>query len=127
MAVYLQNPRSGCLFFPAPSGAPSGGRRPLEMKCTYSSSLRYVVSEYIWLWQSTSKTLGVLACFSSPSGAPSGGRRPLEMKHNYLSTLGHAVSECILLWKSISKTLGMVACSRNGCLLFPAPSGGKRP
>ena len=28
MGVYLQNPRSGGLHFPAPSG----GRRPLEMK-----------------------------------------------------------------------------------------------
>ena len=51
------------LFFFAPSGAPSGGRRPLEMNYTSSSSLCHVVSEYIWLWQSISKTLGVVARF----------------------------------------------------------------
>ena len=43
--VYLQNPRSGGLHFPAPSG----GRCPLEMKYTYPSTLGHVVSEYIWL------------------------------------------------------------------------------
>merc|ERR1712121_383417 len=111
MAVHLQNPRSGCLFFPAPSGAPSGGRRPLEMKYASSSSLRHVVSEYIWLWQFISKTLGVVACFfPAPSGAPSGGRCPLEMKYSYSSSLRHVVSEYIWLWQSISKSLGVVAC-----------------
>ena len=43
MGVYLQNPRNGGLLFPAPSG----GRRPLEMKYTYPSTLGDVVSEYI--------------------------------------------------------------------------------
>ena len=38
------------------------GRRPLEMKFTYPDTLGHVVSEYIWLWQSISKTLGVVAC-----------------------------------------------------------------
>ena len=42
MGVYLQNPRSGDLHFPAPSG----GRCPLEMKYTYPSTLGHVVSEY---------------------------------------------------------------------------------
>ena len=36
----------------------SGGRRPLELKYSYPSSLGHVVSEYIWLWGSISKTLG---------------------------------------------------------------------
>ena len=54
MGVYLQNPRSGDLHFPAPSG----GRRPLKMKYIYPSTLGHVVSEYIWLWGSISKTLG---------------------------------------------------------------------
>ena len=54
MVVYLQNPRSGGLHFPAPSG----GIRPLEMKYTYPSTLGHVVSESIWLWESVSKTLG---------------------------------------------------------------------
>ena len=38
--------------------APPGGRRPLEIKYTYPSTLGHVVSEYIWLWGSISKTLG---------------------------------------------------------------------
>ena len=59
MAVYLQNPRSGFFFFPAPSG----GRCPLKMNYTYPSSLCHVVSEYIWLGWPISKTLGVLACY----------------------------------------------------------------
>ena len=46
MGAYLQNPRSGCLFFPAPPG----GRRPLEMKYSYPSIVGHVVSEYLWLW-----------------------------------------------------------------------------
>ena len=54
MGVYFQNPRSGCLLYLAPSG----GGRPLEMKCAYPSTLGHVVSEYIWLWGSISKTLG---------------------------------------------------------------------
>ena len=32
------------------------------MKYTYPSKLGHVVSEYIWLWGSISKTLGVVAC-----------------------------------------------------------------
>ena len=56
--VYLQNPRSGCLLFPAPSG----GIRPLEMKYTHPSTLGHVVSEYIWLCGSISKTQGMVAC-----------------------------------------------------------------
>ena len=59
IGFYLQNPVSGCLFCPAPSG----GRRPLELKYAYPSTLGDVVSEYIWLWESISKTLGVVACF----------------------------------------------------------------
>ena len=59
---------------------------PLEIRCTYSSSLGHVVSEYIWLWGSIMKTLGII--FFS---APSGGRRPLEIKHSFPSSLGHAV------------------------------------
>ena len=47
--IYLQNPWSGCLFFHASSGAPSGGRHPLEMKYSYPGSLCNVVLEYIWL------------------------------------------------------------------------------
>ena len=54
MGVYLQNPRSGGLHFPAHSG----GRRPLKMKYTYPSALGHVVSEYIWLWGCISKTVG---------------------------------------------------------------------
>ena len=92
----LQDPRSVCLFFPGPSVAPSGGRPPLKMKYTYPSTLHHVVSEYIWVWQSISKALGVVVCFFPvPSGAPSGGRRPLEIKFTYSSTLLHVVSEYI--------------------------------
>ena len=80
------NPKSGCLFFPAPLG----GRCPSEMKYTYPSTLGHVVSEYIWLWESISKTLGVIACFFP---ALSGGRSSLEMKFSYPSTLSHVVSE----------------------------------
>ena len=58
MGVYLQNPRSGGLYFPAPSGE----RCPLEMKYTYPSTLGHVVSEYIWLWGSIAKSLGVVSC-----------------------------------------------------------------
>ena len=130
MGVYLQNPRSGCLLFPAPSG----GRHPLEIKYTYPSTLGYVVSEYIWLWGSISKTLGMVACFflhlqegdalwklnilikvpwvmymvlwvylQNPLNgrllfpALSGGRRPLEIKYTFPSTLGHLVSEYMWL------------------------------
>ena len=63
MEVYLQKPRSGFLFSPAPLG----GRRLLEMKYSYPSTLGHVVLEYIyiyiyiWLWSSISKTLGVVA------------------------------------------------------------------
>ena len=92
--VYLQNLWSGCLFFPAPSEVPSGGRCPLEMKYTYPSSLCHVVSEYIWLGWYISKTLGVRACyFPAPSGAPSGARCPLEMKYTYPITLSHVISK----------------------------------
>ena len=59
MGFYLQNPRGGCYFFPAPSG----GRRPLEMRYTYPITLVHVVSGYIWLWKSISKTLEVIALF----------------------------------------------------------------
>ena len=103
MGVYLQSPRSGSLF----CLALSGGRHPLEMNYTYPSTLGHVVSEYIWLCGSISKTLGVVACFFP---APSGGRRPLEMRYIYPSTLGHVVSEYIWLCGSISKNLGTVAC-----------------
>ena len=58
MGDYLQNPRNGCLC-----PAPSGGRRPLGMKYTYPNTLGLVVSEYIWLWESISKTLEVVAHF----------------------------------------------------------------
>ena len=51
IGVYLQNPRSGCLLFPAPSV----GRRPLEMKYTYPNTLSHIVS--------ISKTIGEDACF----------------------------------------------------------------
>ena len=54
MGIYLQTPRSGCFLFPAPSG----GRRPLEMKYTYPSTLGHVLAEYIWFWEFISKTLG---------------------------------------------------------------------
>ena len=57
--VYLQNHRSSCLLF----AAPSGGRRPLEMKHTYPSTLGREVSEYIWFWGSVSKTPEAVACF----------------------------------------------------------------
>ena len=60
--AYIQNPQSG-FYFSAPSGAPSGGRCPLEMKYTYPSSLCHVVSEYIWLGLYSSKTHGLVACF----------------------------------------------------------------
>ena len=59
MVIYLQNPRSGCLLFPTPSG----GRRPLEMKYTYPSALVHLLSEFMWLWGSISKPLGVVAFF----------------------------------------------------------------
>ena len=36
-------------FFPKLSVAPSGGRRPLEIKYTFPNTLSRVVSEYIWL------------------------------------------------------------------------------
>ena len=42
------------------------------------------------------------------------------MKYTYLSTLSHVGSEYIWLWGAICKTLG-------GSLIFPAPSGGRRP
>ena len=45
IGVYLQNPRIEGLLSPAPPG----WRRPLEMKYTWISPLRHVVSEYIWL------------------------------------------------------------------------------
>ena len=60
MGVYLINPRSGSLFFPALSG----GRCPLEIKYTYPITLGHLVSEYIiWLWDSIAKTIVVVACF----------------------------------------------------------------
>ena len=42
MGVYLQNLKSGCLFF----FATSGGRCPLKMIYTYPVTLGHVVSEY---------------------------------------------------------------------------------
>ena len=75
--------------------ATSGGRRPLENKYTYPSTLGDVVSKYIWLWgvylQNTRN-----GCLLFP--APSRGRHPLEMKYTFPSTLGHVVSEYIWLW-----------------------------
>ena len=92
MCVYLQNPWCGSLFFPAPSGAPSGGRRPLEMECTFPNTLSRVISEYMWLGWSISKNpwSGSLF-FPAPSGAPSGGRPPLEMQYAYPSSLCYVV------------------------------------
>ena len=49
------------MFLPIPSVAPSAGRRPLEMKYTFPNTLSPVFSEYMWLWESISKTLGVVA------------------------------------------------------------------
>ena len=99
--IYLQNPSSGCFFYPAHSG----GRRPLEMKYTYLSNLGHIFSHYIWLWESISKTLLVVAYFSctfrretSLCPAPSGGRRPLEMKY----------TEYVWLWEFLSKTVILV-------------------
>ena len=63
LKVYLQNLRSNCLLFPAPSGALSGGRHPLGKKHAFPSTLCHVVSEHIWLGWSISKTLGLVACF----------------------------------------------------------------
>ena len=80
MGVYLQNPRSGCLLFPAPSG----GRCPLEMKYTYPSTLGHVVSECIWLWESISQTLGVVACFSCIFRRETPFRNDLWPSHIYL-------------------------------------------
>ena len=51
IGVYLQNLRSYCQLLPAPSGM----RRPLEMKYIYSSTLGHAVSEYIWLWGLSAK------------------------------------------------------------------------
>ena len=34
---------------------------PFEMKYTFPNTLSLVVSEYMWLWGSISKTLGVVA------------------------------------------------------------------
>ena len=96
MGVYLQNLKSGCLFFLATSG----GRCPLKMKYTCPVTLGHVVSEYIWLWWSMSNLYP----------APSEGRCPLEIKYTYPITLGHVVLEYTWLWDFISKTLGMVAC-----------------
>ena len=45
--VSLRNPWISCRFFPAPSGAPSGGKHFLEMKYPYPRSLCHVVSEYL--------------------------------------------------------------------------------
>ena len=148
MRVYLQNPRSGNLFF----SAPSVGRCPLEVIYSYPSTLGHIVSVYVWLWGSIFKILGVVDFFpctfrrEMPFGneiylseyhgscnfniyiygygvylqkprsdrlfflAPSGGRRPLEMKYTYPSTLGHVVSEYIWLLGSISKNQVLVAC-----------------
>ena len=58
MKVYLQNPRSGCLFFMHLQEGDALRRRPLEMRYTYPSNLSHVVSEYIWLCGSISKILG---------------------------------------------------------------------
>ena len=41
-----------------------GGGRPLEIKCSFPSTLGHVDSKYMWLWGSISKTLGLVACFS---------------------------------------------------------------
>ena len=89
MVVYLQNPRSGCLLFPAPSV----GRRPLEIKYSYPNTLGDAVSEY------TVYGYGV-HLQNSRSGclffhAPSVGRCPLEIEYTYSNTLSHAVSEYI--------------------------------
>ena len=102
MGVYLQNPRSGGLFFPVPSG----GRLPLKMKYTYPSTLGDIVQNiYGYGVYPQNPRSGCLLFL-----APSGGRHPLEIKCTYPSTLDHVVSECIWLWGSISKTLGVVAC-----------------
>ena len=72
----------------------SGGRRPLEMKDTYPSTLGDVPSEYIWLTGSISKTLGVVACFYMPlQEGDALGRSPLEMKYAKPSILGDVLSE----------------------------------
>ena len=97
MGVYLQDPSSGFSYFPASSV----GKIPLEFKYTYRSALGHVVSKYIWLWWSNSKTIGVVALFFP---APSGGTRLLEMKYTYQRTLGHVVSEYIWLWSESPKS-----------------------
>ena len=59
MGFYLQNPRNDCLFYSTPSGM----RRPLELKYTYPNTLIDAFADYIILWESISKILGVVAYF----------------------------------------------------------------
>ena len=102
MGVYLQNPRSGCLLFPAPSG----GKRPLEMKYTYPNTLSHAVSEYIQLWGLSPKPQEWLLVFSCTfwREMPSGNEI-------YLSQYPGSCSFRIYrVMGSISKTLEVVAC-----------------
>ena len=116
MEVYLQNSKSGCLFFPAPSGAPSGGRSPLEIKHAYPNTPCHVVSEYIWLGWSISKTHILVVCFSCTFRSTVGGKHPLEMKYPYPRNFCHVVSEYMVRMVYFQN-------SWSYCLVFPAPSG----
>ena len=113
MGVYLQNNRNGYLLFPTPSG----GRRPLEMKYTFSITLGHVLSEYIWLWGSISKSPGVVACFSLHLQ-----ERDAPWKSNIL-----VLVPWVMYFQNIYGYGVYLQSPRKGCLLFPAPSGGRCP
>ena len=92
IAVYLQNPRSGCLFFSCTFRSTFRREMPFGneiylLKFLTSSSFRIYMVMAVYLQNPRSGCL----FFPAPSGAPSGGRRPLEMKYTYSSSLRHAI------------------------------------
>ena len=121
MGIYLQNPRRSCLFFHIPSVAQSGGRRPLEMKYTFSNTRSRVVSEYIWLWGLSPKLLEWLLVFSFTFSSTFRRKAPFG-NEIYISKYPESCSFRIYM------VLGVyLRNSRNGWLLFPAPSGERCP
>ena len=94
MAVYLQNPWSGCLLFPAPQNQQS------------SQSWMHDASPPNPLQPLSSVVVSTQAYTCT-------FRREITFENEiyfYPINLGHVVSENIWLWWSISKTPGMVAC-----------------
>ena len=107
------------------SVAPSGWKRPLEIKYTYSNTLSRVVSEYIWFLGPISKTLGVVACFFYTFSSTFRRETPFE-NEIYIAKYPGLCSFRVYM------VLGVYLQNpRSGCLIFPialvAPSGGRCP